>query len=72
MGSYGPIPPSSNVEIISDLSIFFPIHYQMAYFKVPRYWLFRDDFPKTVTGKVQKFRMREMTIKYLPNLKKLE
>jgi len=27
---------------------------------VPRYVRFTDEFPMTVTGKVQKFRMREM------------
>jgi fatty-acyl-CoA synthase len=26
--------------------------------KIPRYWRFVDEFPMTVTGKVQKFRMR--------------
>ncbi|XP_046636691.1 medium-chain acyl-CoA ligase ACSF2, mitochondrial-like [Daphnia pulicaria] len=35
---------------------------KVAYFKVPKYILFRDDFPKTVTGKIQKFRMREITV----------
>jgi len=29
---------------------------------VPRYWKFVDEFPMTVTGKVQKFRMREAAI----------
>jgi fatty-acyl-CoA synthase len=29
---------------------------------VPRFWKFVDEFPTTVTGKVQKFRMREMAI----------
>ena len=38
---------------------------QIAYFKVPKYWLWREDFPKTVTGKIQKYRMREMTIQQL-------
>lgn len=33
---------------------------KLAHFKVPRYIQFRDDFPKTVTGKVQKYRMREI------------
>ena len=28
-------------------------------YKIPRYVKFVDDFPKTVTGKVQKYRMRE-------------
>ena len=35
---------------------------RIASFKVPRYWKFVDEFPTTVTGKVQKFRMREMAI----------
>jgi fatty-acyl-CoA synthase len=33
---------------------------RIAHFKVPRYVRFIDEFPMTVTGKVQKFRMREM------------
>ena len=35
---------------------------KIATYKVPRYWKFTDSFPMTVTGKVQKFRMREMAI----------
>ena len=35
---------------------------RLAHFKVPRYWKFVDDFPMTVTGKVQKFKMREAAI----------
>lgn len=34
----------------------------IAHFKVPRYYKFVDEFPMTVTGKIQKFRMRELTI----------
>ena len=34
---------------------------QIATFKIPRYIRFVREFPMTVTGKVQKFRMREMT-----------
>lgn len=37
----------------------------LAYFKVPRYVKFVDEFPLTVTGKVQKFKMREMAVKEL-------
>lgn len=33
---------------------------RIASFKVPRHWKFVDAFPLTVTGKVQKYRMREM------------
>jgi fatty-acyl-CoA synthase len=35
---------------------------RLAYFKVPRYVKFVDEFPLTVTGKVQKFRIREKAI----------
>jgi fatty-acyl-CoA synthase len=35
---------------------------RIATFKVPRYWKFVDAFPMTVTGKVQKFRMRELAV----------
>jgi fatty-acyl-CoA synthase len=35
---------------------------RIAQFKVPRYVKFVDEFPLTVTGKVQKFRMRELAI----------
>lgn len=34
----------------------------LAYFKVPRYIKFVDSFPTTVTGKIQKFKMREQAI----------
>jgi fatty-acyl-CoA synthase len=33
---------------------------QIARYKIPRYVRFVDEFPLTVTGKVQKFRMREI------------
>jgi fatty-acyl-CoA synthase len=35
---------------------------RLAYFKVPHYWKFVDRFPTTVTGKIQKYRMREISI----------
>jgi fatty-acyl-CoA synthase len=38
---------------------------QIAYFKVPRYWRFTDSFPMTVTGKVQKYLMREQATREL-------
>ncbi|HEY3788524.1 MAG TPA: AMP-binding protein [Urbifossiella sp.] len=33
---------------------------RIATYKIPRYWKFVQAFPMTVTGKVQKFRMREI------------
>jgi len=38
---------------------------QIAHYKIPRYIRFVDGFPMTVTGKVQKFLMREETIRSL-------
>jgi fatty-acyl-CoA synthase len=35
---------------------------QIATFKIPRYWKLTDGFPMTVTGKVQKYRMREIAV----------
>jgi fatty-acyl-CoA synthase len=35
---------------------------QIAHFKIPRHIKFVDDFPMTVTGKIQKFAMREAMI----------
>jgi fatty-acyl-CoA synthase len=38
---------------------------RLAHFKVPRYVIFADEFPMTVTGTVQKFKMRETSIERL-------
>jgi len=38
---------------------------RIAHFKIPSRIWFVDEFPMTVTGKLQKFRMREMTIEKL-------
>ncbi len=35
---------------------------KIAHFKIPRYLRITDDFPMTVTGKVQKYKMREKSI----------
>ena len=35
---------------------------QIAHFKIPRYLRITEDFPMTVTGKVQKFVMREVSV----------
>jgi fatty-acyl-CoA synthase len=36
---------------------------RIAHFKIPQYIRFVDSFPMTVTGKIQKFRMREVEIR---------
>ena len=38
---------------------------KIAHFKVPRYVKVTTEFPMTVTGKIQKFRMREMAVEEL-------
>jgi len=38
---------------------------KIASYKIPRYWKFVDGFPMTVTGKVQKFKMREAAVEEL-------
>jgi fatty-acyl-CoA synthase len=38
---------------------------RLAAFKVPRYWQFVETFPMTVTGKIQKFRLRQMAVELL-------
>ena len=38
---------------------------QIAHYKVPRYVRFVDEFPMTVTGKIQKFIMREKMMEEL-------
>jgi fatty-acyl-CoA synthase len=38
---------------------------KIAHYKIPRYVKFVDSFPMTVTGKVQKFRMREIAVEEL-------
>ncbi len=38
---------------------------RIAHYKIPRYVKFVSEFPMTVTGKIQKFKMREISIKEL-------
>jgi fatty-acyl-CoA synthase len=38
---------------------------RIAHFKIPRYWKVMDEYPMTVTGKVQKFKLREMAVREL-------
>jgi len=38
---------------------------QIAHFKIPALYKFTEDFPMTVTGKIRKKEMREISIKEL-------
>jgi len=35
---------------------------QIATYKIPRWWKIVDEYPMTVTGKIQKYKMREISI----------
>jgi len=38
---------------------------KISYYKIPRYIKFVDEFPMTLTGKIQKFKIKEMAVKEL-------
>jgi len=38
---------------------------RLAAFKVPKFWSFCEQFPMTVTGKIQKYKLREMAVELL-------
>jgi fatty-acyl-CoA synthase len=38
---------------------------RLAAFKVPRFWRFVETFPMTVTGKIQKYKLRELAVELL-------
>ena len=38
---------------------------KIAHYKIPRYVRFVTDFPMTVTGKIQKYKMREVAVEEL-------
>ena len=40
-------------------------HGKLAHYKIPRHWKLVDEFPMTVTGKIQKFVMRELAVQEL-------
>ena len=42
---------------------------KLAHFKIPKYVFFVGSFPTTVTGKIQKFKMREITEKWIQEKK---
>jgi len=56
------LKPSHELSAL-DLQNF--CHGKIMDYKIPRYVKFVDDFPKTVTGKVQKYRMREISAEEL-------
>ncbi len=58
-------PSQITVETLNAEGLHAFCHNQIAHFKIPRYVKFVDAFPMTVTGKIQKFIMRETMIEEL-------
>lgn len=42
-----------------------PFFFQVSRYKIPEHVVIVDDFPKTATGKIQKFQLRENVIELL-------
>jgi fatty-acyl-CoA synthase len=40
---------------------------QIARYKIPKHVFFVDDFPKTASGKIQKYKLREMATVLISN-----
>jgi fatty-acyl-CoA synthase len=55
------IRPKPGVEL-DEASLLAFCRGTIATYKIPRFWKFVESFPMTVTGKVQKYRMREVSI----------
>lgn len=55
------IKPRSNVEL-SEEQIRTFCRDKIAHYKIPRYIWFVEEFPMTVTGKLQKYKMRELAM----------
>ncbi|OQR77084.1 acyl-CoA synthetase family member 2 [Tropilaelaps mercedesae] len=53
------ISNDSGNDIINEESVRNYCKGKLAHFKIPRYIVFTDVFPKTASGKIQKFKMRE-------------
>lgn len=54
-------------ECCEEEEILIFCHNKLSHFKIPRYIRFVKEFPMTVTGKLQKYQMREEMIHKLQN-----
>lgn len=44
------------------------MRFQIAHFKIPKYiFIEKDEFPKTASGKVQKYKLTEWALKRIPS-----
>jgi fatty-acyl-CoA synthase len=49
-------------EALTDETLKLFCRGKIAHYKVPRYVVFVEEYPVTVTGKVQKYRLRELGV----------
>ena len=42
---------------------------KISHYKIPRYVAFADDYPMTASGKVQKYKLRDMSVDMFPDLR---
>lgn len=57
----GGTPAGKAAQEAAERSIREYLKDRIAYFKVPKYFVFKDEFPMTVTGKIRKVEMREIS-----------
>ena len=55
-------PPAARAPPLTSQSLRAFCDGKLAHYKIPRYVRVTDEFPMTVTGKVQKFKMRETSV----------
>jgi fatty-acyl-CoA synthase len=53
-------PKQGAIVTEEEIKIF--CRHKIAHFKIPRYVVFVEEYPTTVTGKIQKFKLREMGV----------
>jgi fatty-acyl-CoA synthase len=53
-------PGTIDAEVVREFC-----HGKIAHYKIPRYVMLVEEFPMTVTGKIQKFKLRDQAIEWL-------
>lgn len=59
------LPPLADPQGLTPKDIQDYCKEKIAHYKIPHYVLFVDSFPMTITGKVQKYQMREQSLALL-------
>ncbi|QES89351.1 AMP-binding protein [Rhizosphaericola mali] len=54
-----------NNEAITEKELLAYCKNKIAYYKIPKYWKFVTDFPMTISGKIRKNEMRDISVKEL-------